>query len=341
MTDTTITYKSPTVRDNANLTTHITNLGAPSVTIGFDGLGPASTLTDAGYLSDRVSDVFTYSDVVTKTIFKNILETCLSTDILSHNAGIGKPLSDVPHPTDTKVLDFTKTLTDTATLSDSLTRDAPTELPTDTSNTTDLLSTTVNKVLEDILVVSESILHESTSNDFLLREDDFFILREDDGFFEREGVASDAQLETLVLSEDLALIIEPTILDTCSALDVLLTSGGTVAPLTQAIASDQIVLEYGNNQNEVLLQAEVVSKHLDKDTPENTLVNELVSLQPNKIISDSGTTSETRSFTLTKMIIDLVGFTENLVMEEFFILREDGTFILREDGTKLYREDLP
>lgn len=342
MTDTTITYKTPTVQELSNFPIHTTNILNPSVTVGVDGLGPAATLTDAGYLSTRVDDSITIADVLATTITKIIIDNVATAENISTNSGIGKAITDSPHPADIRILDFGKRMSDTSVISELVVKDSTIVLTPDSAITSDIVITSFEKVLEDTTIVFENVELDATSNDFLLREDNFFILREDDGFIIKEGVPLDPQLDQLISSDSMEFDITSVIADVPSTSELISISANTSPPRDTAISNDIFLIEFNSNPSELTLANEVVSKSVELNNfQESTIANDVIQLQPNKQLSDSGTTSEVRTFSITKLISDIVGYTENLVLQEFFILREDGTFILREDGTKLYREDLP
>lgn len=342
MTDTTITYKQPTVKELSNFPIHTTNITNPSVTVGVDGLGPAATLTDAGYLSTRNDDSIILSDVLTKSVTLIITDNVISTEIISTNAGLGKTLTDSPHPIDTRIIDFGKRMSDTPVISEVLIKDSSIILESDTTSSSDVLTTSLEKILLDTSIVFENIELSATSNDFLIREDSFLILREDDGFIIREGVASIPQSDQLTSADTLAFGISPQLTETTTNSETIATSVSINTTRDIPNTTDEILIEFNSNPTELTLANEIVSKSTELNNfLESTIANDVIQLQPNKQLSDSGNTSETRTFSITKLISDIVGYTENLVLQEFFILREDGTFILREDGTKLYREDLP
>lgn len=342
MSDTTITYKQAIVRDNANLIGYTTSIEQPSVIVGIDGMGPKSSLTDAGLLNDRVDESIVASDNYYLTITKNITDNISAQEILSTNSGLVKPLPESTRALDIKVLNFGKNMSDSTAINEIIAKDVVSGVPTENISTSDNLIYSVNKTINESTLVYESLDLVPTSNDFILREDLFFILREDDSFFEREGVFTDPQLDNLNFSEIIDININKVLTDTCVPTEIIATSRGLSTSTDNFTTIDQLSIILDNNKEEVVDTIETIGKLLESNGLKETIIpTELIQITPNKILSETPSLTEVRTFTINKVISDLVGYIENLSLAEFFILREDGSFILREDGTQLYREDLP
>lgn len=342
MSDTTITYNQAIVRDNANLIGYTTNIEQPSVIVGIDGMGPKSSLTDAGLLNDRVDESIVASDNYYLTITKNITDSISTQEILSTNSGLTKPLPESTRALDVKVLNFGKNMADSTAINEIIAKDVISEVPTENISTSDNLVYSLNKIINESTLVYETLDLSATSNDFILREDLFFILREDDSFFEREGVFTDPQLDNLNFEEIIDINVNKVLTDTCAPTEIIVTSRGFSTSTDNFTTIDQLSIILDNNKEEVVNTVETIGKLLESNGLQETIIpTELIQITPNKILSETPSLAEVRTFTINKVISDLVGYVENLSLAEFFILREDGSFILREDGTQLYREDLP